>query len=61
MVGGCVLLISTSPANHQIQELRQKLIDFNTNRVGPENYRPLLLQMHNAFGELGAGLMGKIY
>jgi ribosomal protein S18 acetylase RimI-like enzyme len=61
LAGARALLISMSPTNDQIQELRQKLLDFNTSRVGPENYTPLLLRMNHASGEIAAGLMGKIY
>jgi GNAT superfamily N-acetyltransferase len=53
--------VSTDPSESDLQELKQKLLDYNTSRVGPENYTPLLLALRNTDGALVGGVSGKIY
>jgi GNAT superfamily N-acetyltransferase len=53
--------VFTDPPASDIEELKRKLLDYNTSRVGPENFMGLLITLRNAETELVGGIAGKIY
>jgi GNAT superfamily N-acetyltransferase len=55
------LQISTDPQESDLQVLKQRLLDYNISRVGPENYVPLLVSLRDGEGNLVGGVSGKIY
>jgi GNAT superfamily N-acetyltransferase len=55
------VVVSTDPLASDLEELKGKLLDYNTSRVGPENYVGLLITLRDAESKLVGGVAGKIY
>jgi GNAT superfamily N-acetyltransferase len=51
----------TDPAEHDLEELREKLLDYNTSQVGPADYSNFLATLRDGRGKLVGGVSGKIY
>ena len=53
------VVVSTDALASDLEELKGKLLDYNTSRVGPENYVGLLITLRDAESKLVGGVAGK--
>ena len=53
--------MSSDPSQHDLEELKRKLLDYNFSQVGSESYQGLMVLLRDVRGNLAGGLAGKIY
>lgn len=55
------LCVTYSPTSNELDELRQRLVEFNTSEVGPSDYKAILVSFRGEDGKLLGGIAGHAY